>query len=71
MASNVEKYEKQRSKAEKKAKKRIAKTAKKALKGRGGKDITDVVRGAAQEQKDLSSVFSPRLIIKGVYKEGE
>ena len=47
------------------------KTAKKALKGRGGKDVTDVVRGVAQEQKDLSSVFSPRIIIKGVYKEGE
>tara|TARA_R110000765_G_scaffold174911_1_gene279547 strand:+ start:344 stop:547 length:204 start_codon:yes stop_codon:yes gene_type:complete len=64
-------YEKQRSKAEKKAKKRVVKTAKKALKGRGGKDVTDVVKDMGREQKELSSVFKPRIIIKGVYKEGE
>ena len=65
MASKLEKH---REKQIKKAEKRITKTAKKALHAKKGKNlgekknpknVTDVVKKQAKEQRELSKVFAP------------
>ena len=76
----LDRYEKYRDKQVKKAEKRITKTAKKALHAKKGKNlgqkknpknITDVVKKQAKEQRELAGVFKPKIIIKGTYKEGK